>query len=449
MESGRYRFDRFLLDPGDRQLSRDDAPVELNARYLDALALLVREQGKLVSKDRFHDEVWRGVPVTDEALTQCIRTLRRQLGDDAARPRFIETVPKHGYRFIAPVEAVEPDRDVRPTAEVPATRDWRQFFLLGGAGTIGGGVAGLLGGLFYGFAGASQATQPGMGAASVLLVLVFLTMLLATIGGAGVAFGIAWAGFAPGRNWHGLVAGGAAGGLIVGAVVKLIGLDAFNLLLGHSPGDMTGAAEGALLGGAVGLGAWLASRGAGPLRLRRGIAVAGLAGGSAGVLISLLGGQLLGGSLDLLARHFPDSRLRLDPIGSLFGESGFGPVSQIVTAGPRRRAVRRLRRRRDDPGAAAVGWRRVKLRLVDSILPVARSAMGRWDRGSVVAGRVGSVAPPPRSCGWSPSPSRFARREDQSLICAPAGAGAVVSPVGKPRLRSSALTSGSRPRNWR
>src|SRR5919107_3632031 len=105
MESGRFRFDRFVLDPGDRQLRQGDAPVELNARYLDALALLVGEAGKLVSKDRFMGEVWRGVPVTDEALTQCIKTLRRQLGDDAARPRFIETVPKHGYRFIAPVKA--------------------------------------------------------------------------------------------------------------------------------------------------------------------------------------------------------------------------------------------------------------------------------------------------------------------------------------------------------
>src|SRR5688500_4963305 len=106
MISGSFRFDRFTLDPADRQLKRDDAPVDLNARYLDALSLLVREEGRLVSKDRFLEEVWRGVPVTDEALTQCIRTLRRQLGDDAANPRFIETVAKHGYRFIAPVEAV-------------------------------------------------------------------------------------------------------------------------------------------------------------------------------------------------------------------------------------------------------------------------------------------------------------------------------------------------------
>ena len=117
MESGGFRFERFVLDPADRQLRRDEAPVELNARYLDALALLVREAGKLVSKDRFLEEVWRGVPVTDEALTQCIKTLRRQLGDDAARPRFIETVPKHGYRFIAPVTSGGASR------ATPATRD--------------------------------------------------------------------------------------------------------------------------------------------------------------------------------------------------------------------------------------------------------------------------------------------------------------------------------------
>ena len=72
MTSESFRFDNFQLDPAERQLRQDGEPIEINARYLDALTLLVREQGKLVSKDRFLDEVWRGVPVTDEALTQCI-----------------------------------------------------------------------------------------------------------------------------------------------------------------------------------------------------------------------------------------------------------------------------------------------------------------------------------------------------------------------------------------
>ena len=65
MTLGRFRFDRFELDPGERRLTRDGAPVELSARYLDALLLLAGEQGRLVTKDRFHDEVWRGIPVTD------------------------------------------------------------------------------------------------------------------------------------------------------------------------------------------------------------------------------------------------------------------------------------------------------------------------------------------------------------------------------------------------
>jgi DNA-binding winged helix-turn-helix (wHTH) protein len=335
MDSGGFRFDLFTLDPADRRLSRDGMPVELNARYLDALALLVREAGKLVSKDRFLDEVWRGVPVTDEALTQCIKTLRRQLGDDAARPRFIETVPKHGYRFIAPVEGTVPETAAAAgapaAAEAAPPYDMRRFLLLGGAGTLGAGVAGIVGGLFYGFAGASQPLGAGTGAASIMLVLLWLTLAAALIGGAGVSFGIAASGFLAARHWA--ILGGALGGMIVGGIVKLLGLDAFNLLLGRSPGDITGAAEGLLLGGAVGLGAWLARRGARPASLRRGVAAAGLAGAAAGILIPLLGGLLMGGSLDQLARSFPDSRFRLDPLGGLFGEAGFGPISQIVTGG--------------------------------------------------------------------------------------------------------------------
>ena len=327
MSPGSFRFDRFRLDPGDRQLKHEGVPVELNARYLDALALLLREAGKLVSKDRFLDEVWRGVPVTDEALTQCIKTLRKQLGDDAANPRFIETVPKHGYRFIAPVEWVGEQVGARLSAP---SHGWRQFFLLGGAGTIGAAAAGAIGGLFYGFAGASQPLAPNMGAASVLLVLLWLTIAAALMGGAGVSFGIAAAGFARGRSSQLTIAGGAVGGLVVGGVVKLLGLDAFNLLLGASPGDITGGAEGALLGGAVGLGAWIASR---SRSLRRGVAAAALVGAAAGMAIPALGGRLMGGSLHLLARGIPGSRLQFDPVGGLVGEPGFGLIDQIVTGG--------------------------------------------------------------------------------------------------------------------
>lgn len=329
MTSGRFCFDRFELDAADRQLIRDGAPVELNSRYLDALALLVSERGRLVSKERFLEEVWRGVPVTEEALTQCIKTLRRQLGDDAGRPRFIETVPKHGYRFIAPVE----EGARVPVRQRPTRFSWREFALLGAAGTIGGGIAGMIGGLLYGFAGASEPLQPGTGTLSVLIVVLCLSILVALIGAAGVSFGIAAAMLAERPRLPWTVLGGAGGGMLVGAIVKLLGIDAFTLLFGRSPAGITGAGEGLLLGAGVGLGVWLAARNRTRAPLRRSMAAAALTGAASGVVVSLAGGRLMLGSLDVLARTFPDSRLRLDRIGSLFGESGLGPLTRTVTGG--------------------------------------------------------------------------------------------------------------------
>jgi len=324
-----FAFDQFVLDPGERRLRRGGAAVELSGRYLDALALLVREQGNLISKDRFLAEVWAGVPVTDEALTQCIKTLRRQLGDDAGRPRFIETIPKHGYRFIAPVEEVEAGSVARESGSDASEESWRQFRAIATAGTLGGAIAGAIGGLIYGLADASHPAPQGTGAISVLLVLLCVTTLVALVGAAGVSFGIATAAFARPRTAVWTILGGAGGGFVVGAAVKLIGLDAFNLLVGHSPGDITGGLEGVIIGAAVGVGAWLAPRFS---SVRRGAALAALAGGCAGLAIALLGGRLMLGSLELLLRHSPGSRLHLDPVSALLGESDFGTVTQLVSA---------------------------------------------------------------------------------------------------------------------
>jgi len=297
MTSGPYRFDDFVLDPVDRRLTRGGNGVDLNARYFDALALLVAEEGRLVTKDRFMTEVWRGVPVTDEALTQCIRTLRRALDDSATRPRFIETVTGHGYRFVAKVEI---GGQTKSGARAPAPPDGVRD---GVAGLIGGGTAGAAGGLVYGFlATPFQAS----GAASVLIVVLCLTVIVALTGGAGVGFGIAAA-----RRFRdgplAMVLGAAFGGMVTGAVVKLVGIDAFNLLFGRAPVDMTGAGEGAVLGAATGVGVWLGLRGS----LRRGVVLAGLCGAAGGGSIALAGGRLMLGSLVLLG-DFPGSHLRLD-----------------------------------------------------------------------------------------------------------------------------------------
>ncbi len=333
-----YYFDRFMLDPDNRRLTKDGRTVELSGRYLDALVLLVGEEGRLVTKGRFLEEVWKGAPVTEEALTQCVRSLRKVLGDEAARPRFIETAPRHGYRFVAAVSRGHPAASVGPetglsrlevaipTAEETRRRAVERFAGQGRAGLIGGGAAGLAGGLAYGFVGVAD----GAGAAaSGLLVLAALTAAVGMIGGAGVGLGVGAAAFT--SRWRGSwsVVGGACGGMAVGAMVRLAGLDAFALLFGSAPGAMTGGGEGMLLGAAIGAGVWVAQA-----RRRR---VAVLAGavltGSAGVISALLGGRLMGGSLAALAAQFPGARLRMDHLGPLFGETGFGPTSQVVTAG--------------------------------------------------------------------------------------------------------------------
>jgi DNA-binding winged helix-turn-helix (wHTH) protein len=327
LATGSFRFERFTLNPDDRLLRENGVPAPLNARYLDALVLLVREQGRLVSKDRFLAEVWRGAPVTDEALTQCIRTLRRRLGDDAARPRFIETAPKHGYRFIAPVEWIE--AAALPVASAPAHGRTLALVI---AGSVGAGVAGLTGGLLYGSIGAAQAPASGAGALSIVLVLMVVTALVALAGGAAVSLGVAL-GLRSGRPGPGAALGGALGGLLVGGAGKLLGLDAFNLLVGAAPAGITGAFEGGLLGGGVGLGAWLTLGRKRTLPALRAAATAGLVGAATGVLIPLLGGRLMAGSLDLLLREFPAARLRLGPLEGLFGEHGFGPWAQAATGG--------------------------------------------------------------------------------------------------------------------
>ncbi|MXW04275.1 MAG: hypothetical protein F4Z81_04295 [Gemmatimonadetes bacterium] len=100
-----FRFDDFVLDIKNRQVRRKHAVLPLSSRYFDVLVLLVSNAGQLVEKNRIFDEVWEDVIVSDTALTQCIKSIRKQLEDDASNPRYVKTVPKHGYVFIG--EAVE------------------------------------------------------------------------------------------------------------------------------------------------------------------------------------------------------------------------------------------------------------------------------------------------------------------------------------------------------
>jgi DNA-binding winged helix-turn-helix (wHTH) protein/tetratricopeptide (TPR) repeat protein len=104
------KFGEFLFDRNEQRLRRRGAVVRLTPQRFRVLSLLVEAQGALVRRETLREAVWGQETVVDfeHGLNACIRDIRRVLGDDADDPRFIETVPRVGYRFIAPVTVDEP-----------------------------------------------------------------------------------------------------------------------------------------------------------------------------------------------------------------------------------------------------------------------------------------------------------------------------------------------------
>jgi DNA-binding winged helix-turn-helix (wHTH) protein len=107
----RYVFSEFTLSPARRVLLRSRREVPLIPRYFDLLVLLVERRHQAVHRREIMDAVWRDVVVSDGALSQAVRTLRRALGDDPREPVFIRTVSRHGYRFVFPDVLEQRDGD--------------------------------------------------------------------------------------------------------------------------------------------------------------------------------------------------------------------------------------------------------------------------------------------------------------------------------------------------
>jgi DNA-binding winged helix-turn-helix (wHTH) protein len=95
----RYRFGDFCVSPARRVLLRSGEELALIPRYLDLLILLLKRRHEAVHRREIFDTVWSDVVVSDGALSQAVRTLRRTLGDDSREPVYIRTVSRHGYRF--------------------------------------------------------------------------------------------------------------------------------------------------------------------------------------------------------------------------------------------------------------------------------------------------------------------------------------------------------------
>jgi DNA-binding winged helix-turn-helix (wHTH) protein/tetratricopeptide (TPR) repeat protein len=103
LEKRVYQFGDFELEPDERRLSGAGKPIALTPKVFDTLVLLVERAGHVVSKDELMKHLWPRGYVDESNLTKHIWLIRRALGEGDHDPRFIETVPKLGYRFVAQV----------------------------------------------------------------------------------------------------------------------------------------------------------------------------------------------------------------------------------------------------------------------------------------------------------------------------------------------------------
>jgi DNA-binding winged helix-turn-helix (wHTH) protein len=95
------RFAAFVLDPNRHVLTREGQVVPLSPHLVDILAHLASHAGELVTKEALFERFWPDVNVTENTLTRAIADIRKALADDAAAPKFIQTVARRGYRFVA------------------------------------------------------------------------------------------------------------------------------------------------------------------------------------------------------------------------------------------------------------------------------------------------------------------------------------------------------------
>jgi DNA-binding winged helix-turn-helix (wHTH) protein len=110
--ASRPAFDRdliigdWLVQPGLDRISREGADLRLRPQVMNMLVCLARGRGRTISREQILDEVWPDQSVADTSIARCVAELRKALGDRVQAPAVIETIPKRGYRLIAPVSDV-------------------------------------------------------------------------------------------------------------------------------------------------------------------------------------------------------------------------------------------------------------------------------------------------------------------------------------------------------
>ena len=122
IDSRIYEFKGFRLEAGQRRLLFQGQPVPVKPKILDLLLFLVEMRGQLVVKEDLMREIWPDSIVEENNITVSMSILRKTLGDDQVTHQFIETIPRRGYRFLAEVTEVTPEKPVATAPRRPDTQ---------------------------------------------------------------------------------------------------------------------------------------------------------------------------------------------------------------------------------------------------------------------------------------------------------------------------------------
>ena len=111
------RFEAFEFDRHTLELRKHGLKIKLSGQPMEVLAMLLARPGELVAREELQHRLWPNDTVVEfeHSINAAVKTLRRALGDSADEPRYIETLARRGYRFIAPVEVIA----ATPVAAVP------------------------------------------------------------------------------------------------------------------------------------------------------------------------------------------------------------------------------------------------------------------------------------------------------------------------------------------
>jgi cholera toxin transcriptional activator len=112
----RYRFGAFEADGATGELRRQGMRVKLNAQPFQVLCMLLERPGELLTREEISRELWPDGTFVDyeHGVNSAVNRIREALGDTAGNPRFVETLARRGYRFVAPVERIGPSEDASP-----------------------------------------------------------------------------------------------------------------------------------------------------------------------------------------------------------------------------------------------------------------------------------------------------------------------------------------------